>query len=284
MLLAEDFRAKAREALQGRWIAAALVGLLAALLGGAVQVNINYNIDSKDLESLRAIWNSGVLVRYLGVILGGGILSLAFGLVRLVIGGAVTLGYAQYNLRIIDHADARVDSLFAYFDHLWTGFCLQFLRWLYIFLWSLLFVIPGIIATYRYAMAAYILAEHPDMGANEAITASKEMMKGNKFRLFCLEFSFIGWGLLCSLPFLLSIGIVTSFMVGHVSHGLGAVSGLALVMGIGVLLSCVCTFFLQPYTETAIAAFYRDVSHSSSSDFSSQEDPVQGDYTYQIIP
>ena len=90
-------------------------------------------------------------------------------------------------------------------------------------MWSLLLLIPGIIASYSYAMTPYILANHPELTAREAIARSKELMSGNRWRLFCLEFSFIGWALLSSLT-----------------------------MGIGSL-------FLTPYTQAAKAAFYRDL-------------------------
>jgi len=100
----------------------------------------------------------------------------------------------------------------------------KFLRTIYVLLWSLLFVIPGIIASFSYAMTDYILAENPEMSASEAISRSKEMMEGNRFRLFCLEFSFIGWSILC-----------------------------AFTLGIGNL-------WLTPYRQAATAAFYREVS------------------------
>ena len=63
-------------------------------------------------------------------------------------------------------------------------------------LWSLLLVIPGIIAAYSYTMAPYILLEHPELSAKEAIGYSKQMMKGHKFELFVLQLSFILWALL----------------------------------------------------------------------------------------
>ena len=59
--------------------------------------------------------------------------------------------------------------------------------------WSLLFVIPGIVAAYRYSMATYIMAENPGMQATEAIERSKALMDGRKGDLFCLDLSFIGW-------------------------------------------------------------------------------------------
>ena len=78
-------------------------------------------------------------------------------------------------------------------------------------------------ASYSYAMTGYILAEHPELTASEAIAQSKAMMAGNRWRLFCLQFSFIGWDILC-----------------------------ALTLGIGNLA-------LRPYRHAAEAAFYREL-------------------------
>ena len=95
---------------------------------------------------------------------------------------------------------------------------------LFVTLWSLLFIIPGIIASYRYALAPYLMTENPEIGVMEAISRSKELMRGNKARLFCLQFSFLGWILLCILT-----------------------------LGIGSL-------WLSPYMKAAEAAFYLDVT------------------------
>ena len=82
----------------------------------------------------------------------------------------------------------------------------MFLRGLYTFLWTLLLLIPGIIKSYAYRMVPYILADNPKMGADNAITLSRKMMDGNKFELFVLELSFLGWYLLGLLA--LGVGIL----------------------------------------------------------------------------
>lgn len=101
---------------------------------------------------------------------------------------------------------------------------MQLLVGIYTFLWTLLLIIPGIIAAFSYAMTPYILEENPYMPINEAIRQSKVMMYGNKWRLFCLEISFIGWALLS-----------------------------VLTCGIGFL-------WLAPYINAAECAFFFDVS------------------------
>ena len=76
-----------------------------------------------------------------------------------------------------------------------------FFRDLYTFMWSLLFVVPGIVKIYEYRMIPYLLADNPDMTKEEAFKMSKQMMKGNKWRAFVLDLSFILWGILGVITF-----------------------------------------------------------------------------------
>ncbi len=84
---------------------------------------------------------------------------------------------------------------------------IMFLKNLYIFLWTLLLIIPGIVKTYEYRMVPYLLAEYPDMDAPEAFRISREMMTGNKWEAFVLDLSFLGWNILS----LMTVGIVGFF-------------------------------------------------------------------------
>ena len=103
-------------------------------------------------------------------------------------------------------------------------------------------------------MTPYILAENPGMTATEAITESRRIMDGNKWRLFCLSFSFIGWALLCAAPALIALGILIGIAVRTTSFlPILWIIPLSIPLSIGGL-------FLNPYQEAAWAAFYRDVS------------------------
>jgi uncharacterized membrane protein len=88
----------------------------------------------------------------------------------------------------------------------------MFVKKLYLFLWSLLFVIPGLVKYFSYALVPYIVAENPDIPANRAIEISKKTMKGEKWHLFVLGLSFIGWYILGAL----ACGIGTLFVVPYV--------------------------------------------------------------------
>lgn len=85
----------------------------------------------------------------------------------------------------------------------------MFLQNLFISLWTLLFIIPGIIKSYEYRMVPYLLSENPNMDWHEALERSREMMKGNKWNVFVLDLSFYGWILLSALTF----GILAIFYV-----------------------------------------------------------------------
>ena len=102
-----------------------------------------------------------------------------------------------------------VKSVGAVYGNLLDGFglaakliLLALLEGLFIFLWSLLLIIPGIIAAYRYRMAKFLLLDHPDMDVTDCIRASKQMMTGHKWECFVLDLSFIGWAILAALPYI----------------------------------------------------------------------------------
>lgn len=237
-MLAQDFRKAAWDALRGHWIIAVITGLVASILGGSVanfsNCGIQTNLNADSLESFRYSFSigegeiAGFLIALAPLLLGMGIAAAVWIVVSLVIGGAVSLGYAQFNLDIMDSREPRIETLFSGFSRLGAGVAMRLLIGLFTFLWSLLFIIPGIVASYRYAMTPYILAENPNMGVMDAIDASKEMMKENKFRLFCLHISFIGWHLLTAL----TLGILS--------------------------------LWVHPYIEAANAAFYREISGTSA--------------------
>ena len=103
------------------------------------------------------------------------------------------LGYAKFLLKQHDRKELQFSDLFSQFERFGTGFAQKFLRTLFIVLWSLLFIIPGIVKGLSYAMTPFILEDHPEMTASQAIKASMQLMDGHKMDLFILGLSFIGW-------------------------------------------------------------------------------------------
>lgn len=190
MFKAKDFRYRAWNKLRGKWGTMAVATLIYSLIMDAC---------------------AALSVIYIG--------SIAV----LLLTGAFMLGFSGMALFVARKQEIRAENLFHGFRNFGSSFALYLLCSIFILLWSLLLIIPGIIKTFSYSMSYFILADNPDISANQARKYSMELMQGNKWRLFCLNFSFIGWILLSLLTF-------------------------------GILL-----FWVIPYMVTAEAEFYRDL-------------------------
>ncbi len=155
-------------------------------------------------SQLSGNWGIMVLASLIYAILISALSTTAIGAIVLL--GPLTVGYVTVTLMLARGEKPRLEAMF---EGIGTHFVDRMLALLltsiYTFLWSLLFIIPGIIKAYSYSMVPYILRDHPEMTATEAINRSREIMNGRKWNLFCLQFSFIGWILLCGLTF----GILT---------------------------------------------------------------------------
>ena len=228
---AYDHRARAREALRGNWVTAVLVYLVAGLLiGGSDYPSFNFNLNieaghvdfsaSQELEHFL----EGTLGLAMPLVLT---LSLILLVARLALGGVMSMGRATYSLNLIDGREAEFADLFTGFRRFYDALIMNVVSILMVFLGMLLFVVPGIILGYAYAMAPYILAENPDISGTEALRLSRQMMKGHKWELFWLELTFIGWSILA-----------------------------AFTLGLGNLA-------LAPYQGISKASFYRDVQAQS---------------------
>lgn len=237
---AKDIRHQAWNALRGKWGWAILACLVATFLGGAssfassgFSVNIKFETKSGSggLSSLTNMFENSelapliivIIVVLVVVIAIISLLSLAYAVASFCLASIIEVGYSNFNLDIIDGNKVEFVRIFSFFKHWGKAILANLIRNLFIFLWSLLFIIPGIIASYRYSMVPFILADNPDMSAGDAIDVSKTIMHGNKWRLFCLNFSFFGWDVLCALTF-------------------------------GIL-----SIWISPYKHAALAAFYRSI-------------------------
>lgn len=112
---------------------------------------------------------------------------------------APTLGFGQdaFYKDLVREKQAKFETLFeGTFSNFLKKWGCVWLVALYTILWSMLFIIPGIVKSYAYSMTTFILLDNPEMGVNEAITESRRMMDGYKWKLFLLDLSFIGWRIL----------------------------------------------------------------------------------------
>ena len=117
-------------------------------------------------------------------------------------------GFAMYCMAIRRGERAEYITLFDGFSFVGKLIGLTIVTALFIWLWSMLFIIPGIIAAYRYRFAPYNLYENPGIGVMEALDMSKRQTMGYKGQLFALGLSYLGWTLLASLPAIVEVGML----------------------------------------------------------------------------
>ena len=209
MLLNSELRAQAREQLDGKWGTFVLMTFLMCVIQVLMQI-------PSYIGSLLEVLSPENAMASLSFSNISNILSLL----------ALPLGWGLTVSLLRNHREESVD-LENLFDGFRGGrytrvFCALFLVNLFTFLWTLLLIIPGIMKAFSYALTPYILLDEPELTAKQDISRSCEIMQGRRWKLFCLYFSFIGWGILCLLTF-----------------------------GIGFL-------WLVPYMNASVAAFYED--------------------------
>jgi uncharacterized membrane protein len=144
-------------------------------------------------------------------------------LVWLIIAGPISLGICIFSLAIARKKNPQFSQIFNGFQKFGVSLGAYLLMILFVILWMILLIIPGIIAALAYSMTFFIIAENDTIKPMDALKKSKEMMNGNKWKLFCLFLRFLGW-------IILSI----------------------LTLGIGFL-------WLVPYMNVSLAKFYDDL-------------------------
>lgn len=190
-----------------------LVTFILALVGGvvgsgsgsgaSVSYTRNYVLDSSSVTPAEVIGFLTIFMTAFIIIL---VLALAMGL---FLTNPLLVG-AQRFFVVSHYQKAKLDELgYAFSNSYMNVVKTMFLRGLFTFLWSLLFLIPGIIKGYEYRMIPYILAENPGIDYREAFAVSKKMMDGNKWNAFVLDLSFIGWNILSAF----TCGILAIFYV-----------------------------------------------------------------------
>ena len=214
----QEFKNAALSALRGNWAPAVLAALvyfvLACVVSGATSI---YQVANPDLFLPGGTAPAG----YLGLS-GGSFLLSVFLFIPL------SVGFANAFNALYVYSNANVlSNTFGYgFKGYWRSIGGMVLVYVFTFLWSLLLIIPGIIKAYSYSLTPYILIDNPELSPREAVRRSQQMMQGQKFNLFYLQLSFIGWSILACLT-----------------------------GGIGFL-------WLLPYMQTSQAVFYQNIKNN----------------------
>ena len=159
-----------------------------------------------------------------------------------IISGPMSWALSKFMLDFFRYQKAEQSTVLEGFSCFARTFVLMMIIGAKIFLWSLLFVIPGIVASFRYSQAFYVMVDNPEYSALKCISESCRIMNGNKQKYLYLNLSFIGWNMLASLPALCFATMLTE------ANGISFVL-LDLVFSIPIL-------FVNAYMNMALTVFY----------------------------
>lgn len=165
-------------------------------------------------QSLDGNWGLGIgtfLVYGLAASIGNSIAGIGT-LASLIIGGPLALGGAMFSLAMARGQEVKLEMIFKGFSRFGPTLVAYLLSALYTFLWSLLFIVPGIIAALSYSMIFYIMADDEQISGEDALKKSKAMMDGYKAKLFRLHLRFVLWGIAC----LFTLGIGFLWLVPYI--------------------------------------------------------------------
>ncbi|MFA9379119.1 MAG: DUF975 family protein [Lachnotalea sp.] len=225
-------KANAKESLKRFYWPAFLVCIIVGIFTGGGRVSGGYsgfsngfNRNSSSAESIGGIdysflHNPAIIGVTISILLVIAIVVVIAIVIQLLVGNPLIVGKNRYFMCNRDEKTGIGAIGFAFESNFKNVVKTMFFVELFTTLWTLLFIIPGIIKSYEYAMIPYILSENPEMDSARVFELSKEMMMGQKWNYFVLQLSFIGWFLL------------------------------------GVLLCCIGGVFVQPYYEATLAEFY----------------------------
>lgn len=211
-----DLKSKAKGTMRRMYWQGLLVCLIAGVMCGEIGVNMNINpvALTNKLEAMSETEIMGIMTA------SGGIAVIAL-LIGIFIGYPLLVGKASFFLRSSRGEDEIKELIFPFSCEYKNVVKTMFLKRLFISLWSILFVIPGIVKSYDWYLVEYILSENPSMDARAARELSRDMMYGHKLNVFVLDLSFIGW-----------------YFLGYLAFGIGVI-------------------FVKPYVETTRSELYR---------------------------
>ncbi len=197
-----EIKRQAKLSLKGNWGKAILACFVLTVISGMItaigNINsplLNADFDTMTLERLEALIKASAT--------SSNVLQSMMSFVEFLIAGALSFGLATFFIRWIRNDRPEIEHLFSGFnkEYFLKTFLIHVISTLYIALWTLLFIVPGIIKSFAYSQAYRIAYDHPEMSALDCIRESERIMYGHKMQLFELVLSFFGWYLLVAITF-----------------------------------------------------------------------------------
>lgn len=213
------------------------------------------------LSMVDSVANSGGTVSY------GNPLGIFVRILTLLLSIVLSIGFILYCSAVRQGQRAEYLTLFDGFSFVGKVIGLAVVQTFFILLWSFLFIVPGIIAAYRYQFAYFNLCENPELGFMDALELSKKQTTGYKGQLLTLDLSYLGWGLLASLPMSVWVGYLTTTQSPYLLSG-AALEPVSTGLSLGLDLLCglwavvIQIFYLPTYQCTQLG-YYETAKRTS---------------------
>lgn len=207
----KELKSKAKEVLRRGYLSAFGVSIVITLAEGGWNSRSNYRsrFSIENPDNINSVFHYFINWKIISMLLIFFLIALVL---RILIGYCLEVGGRRYFIKSAQYDDNKRCLRFGFQDGNYKGITTTMLvKNIYIFLWTLLLIIPGIIKSYAYSMVPYILADNPNIGVNRAIELSNEMTRGHKLDMFVLDLSFIGWYILGMIPFGLGVLFVNPY-------------------------------------------------------------------------
>lgn len=222
----KELKTKAKEALKRNYWKVVLVSVLVILLSGGFSYGFSGgsggSSPQEEISEMQEMTTSPatealssadlIIIVIVAIVIFTVVFCIVFAIAYAIAAflyNPVLVGVNRFMLKSVDDK-AEVKEIAYAFDHSYMNVVkTMFFKDLYVFLWTLLFVIPGVYKKYQYRMVPYIMAEHPEMNYKEALELSKNMMDGEKWHAFVLDLSFVLWHVLG----IITCGILEAFYI-----------------------------------------------------------------------
>lgn len=216
----KDIKKHAYDRLSDNYLIPILGYIIAGFLGGTdtFSISIPSGFGPESSEQLTEQEAEIMMQIVLPIIIVIFALSLLISVGLFILGSVIEVGYAKFNINIVEGADLKLRTIFAYFPYFKTALSARFLVLVKVLGGLFLLIIPGIIEAIKYAFVPHVLADNPSITAREALDESERLMEGVMGDFFRLILSFIGWALLCFVTFGLASLWVIPYMNASVAE------------------------------------------------------------------
>ena len=251
-----EYKADARNVLEGKWLKIAIIVFVYNLIFficSKGDFEIFRNIGTFNIDLIGSNPNEGLVNNNINTYI-----------YHLIFMGVIELGYLNILINIIQNKDFEFIDLFSKCKYTIKVILLTLLVIFYILCWAVLFIIPGIYKAYAYSMSFNILAQNPEMGLNECISRSQDIMDGQKFNLFCLQFSFIGLQILIQVAAIAIAMVICGFYDGNKTIITLAIQGFVFAP------------FFTAYKDVSEMVFYLDISEQLNNNSNNKDVVTQG--------